>query len=81
MKNVTSVGLLSSRDGEQSQSKGLVALGLLWLLSWFSHLLAAGSAWEGSAPYTAPLSCSTAVERPGNSNIILAQLTAAVSTL
>lgn len=42
--------LLSSRDREHSQSKGPVALGLLRLLSWFSHLLAAGSAWEGSAP-------------------------------
>lgn len=36
--------LLSSRDGEHSQSQGPVVLGLLWLLSWFSHLLAAGSA-------------------------------------
>ena len=46
-----------------------------------SHLLATGSAWEGSEAQSLSSSCSAAVKRPGNSRIILAQLNAAASTL
>lgn len=44
---------------------------LRWLLDCFSHLLATGSEWAGSAPgTTCPLSGPAAAECPGNSNVI-----------